>query len=690
MKKIASLLLVLVLMLTGTAIAEETAVTSAITLSVLDKDGNAMIGADVVILNALNEEVEAFVSGGQPVVIEALEEGMYTAKATDPADGYTAAVSFYADSDQTIELVIRKLQAGTKAVIGSVTRPSGAFFTDMWGNNTSDMDVRALVHGQSTVSWTMERQYGIDPTVVTDVQIDQNAYGDKTYTFTLSDKLVYSDGTPITAADYVFSVLLQSAKEAAAIGAKALTYTQLRGYAEYFTGERDVFSGVRLLADDRFSLTIDRRNLPYFYELMFVNVTPYPIHVIAPECKVMDDGKGAYIDGEFTAELLEKTILDPENGYLSHPSVVSGPYCLTGYDAETGTANFTVNTKYPGNYQGIRPVIEALELREIKYADALELLANGEIDVINKATEGDFIDAGVAKFAEGEIGAVNYLRTGYGFLAFACEEGATQSVKVRQAMAMALDRAAMIQDFLKTYGMEVYSYYGLGQWMAQPYASTMQEQVTMYPLDLAAAEALLVEDGWTLNAVGGEFVAGEGAVRYKKGEDGKLMPLEIRFAQVKDNEAAQWIVEHYAPVLVELGFSFMATEVTFDEMLSSYYRQTERAYNLMTLATNFAMVFDPYYTFNTDEAYQGSLNTSGIADEKLMELAKELRETEAGDVETYTERWLELMKHYSDVLPTLPIYSNVYYDFFANDLMDFAPNAHWSWPSAIMYAYFAE
>ena len=103
--------------------------------------------------------------------------------------------------------------------------------------------------------------------------------------------------------------------------------------------------------------------------------------------------------------------------------------------------------------------------------------------------------------------------------------------------------------------------------------------------------------------------------------------------------------------------------MAFDELLTYYYRQTERTYNLMYLATNFAAVFDPYYTFNTDEAYQGALNTSGIADEKLMAIALELRQTDPGDEETYTERWMELMQRFSDVLPTLPIYSNVYYDF---------------------------
>ena len=685
-KRIASLLLVLLVVLTGAAFAEEK-LTAQVTLSVLDENGQAFAGANVTLLDAYNTVLEELVY--EDTMVFELTEGSYTLRAEDPADGYAAATILYADSDQEIELVIRKLQTGTKATVGSVTRMSGEFFTDMWGNNTSDVDVRALIHGLSTVSWTLDRQYGIDPMVVRLATASTDGDGNKTFVFTLNDNLRYSDGSAITAADYVFSVLFQSAKETAALGAKALTYGYLVGYEDYFTGENDVFTGVRLLSDTQFSLTVSSENLPYFYELMYVNVTPYPISVIAPECEVRDDGEGAYIDGPFTVELLEKTVLDPENGYKTHPGVTSGAYMLTGYDAQKGVATFMVNPYYAGNYQGIKPVIESLELCQVAYEDALDQLASGELDVINKASNGDFIDKGVSRFGEGEFGATNYLRNGYGFLAFACEESATSSVAVRQAMAMCLNRGTMINDYLKSYGMEVYSYYGLGQWVAQPYASTMQDEVTVYEYDTGAAVALLEKDGWTLNANGERFNAEADDVRYRKEKDGTLVPLELRFAQLANNDAAQWIVDNYAPVLREVGFGFEATEVTFDELLSHYYSQTDRTYNLMYLATNFAAMFDPYYTFNTDEAYQGSLNTSGISDKKLMELAKTLRETEPGDEEGYSERWLELMKRFSDVLPTLPIYSNIYFDFYANDLMDYEPNAHWSWTSAILYAYFA-
>ena len=78
--------------------------------------------------------------------------------------------------------------------------------------------------------------------------------------------------------------------------------------------------------------------------------SPYPISVLAPGCKVVDTEKGVGIvnasgtgDAMFTADLLQKTILDAATGYMSHPSVVSGPYTLTSYDAQSGTASFAIN-----------------------------------------------------------------------------------------------------------------------------------------------------------------------------------------------------------------------------------------------------------------------------------------------------------------------------------------------------------
>jgi hypothetical protein len=38
----------------------------------------------------------------------------------------------------------------------------------------------------------------------------------------------------------------------------------------------------------------------------------------------------------------------------------------------------------------------------------------------------------------------------------------------------------------------------------------------------------------------------------------------------------------------------------------------------------------------------------------------------------------------------MPIYSNIYYDFHTDWLQNYAPSAYYSWPVAILYAYYAE
>lgn len=582
-------------------------------------------------------------------------------------------------------------QRDSHITVGSVSRLTGAFFTELWGNNTVDIDVRELLHGVSTVAWDANHQYVINENVVKLTKAEWTDAGKK-FTFTVNYGLKWSDGYNITAKDFVFSILLQASPALAELGAEPTAYTWLAGYEDYHSGKTEPFAGVRLVNDRTFSLTVKPEYLPYFYEMVYLKVTPYPQHVIAPRNQPQDFGKGAFIYGDMTAEYLQEALLDPETGYRSHPSVVSGAYKLLSYDAVTGTAEFQANPYYPGDYLGQKPAIDRITFKEIQYNNALELLAAGEIDVINKATDGSFIAAGVEMAHAGEFQAVSYDRNGYGFLAFAGEEEqpVTGSLTVRQAMAMVMDRDAMIADFLQSYGRPVYSCYGLGLWVAQPYIDSMQDHVTVYAQDTEAAVKLLESDGWTLNAQGEAFTAGTDAVRYKKLDDGTLQPLAIKYAATKNNAAAAWIANHYAPALEAIGFQFETVDVTYDVLLSNYYRHTEREYNLMFLASNFNFVFDPYYMVHTSDAFQGVYNTSGVQDEELMELAGEMRETEAGDVEAYTKAWLAFEKRFSDVLPTLPIYTNIYHDFCSNRIKGYAPDAHITWTQAILYAEVAE
>lgn len=123
-----------------------------------------------------------------------------------------------------------------------------------------------------------------------------NEDGSVTYTFKLKDGLKWNDGEAITAKDYVFSQLFANSKEWAGIGAtNATSGSELLGYKEYASGEKKEHTGLRLLDDLTFSLTISAENCPYFYETAMVAATPAPLHRYAKNLDVVDNGEGAMI-----------------------------------------------------------------------------------------------------------------------------------------------------------------------------------------------------------------------------------------------------------------------------------------------------------------------------------------------------------------------------------------------------------
>ena len=581
----------------------------------------------------------------------------------------------------------------TSVTIGVTTQMSGYFFTDMWGNNTVDTDIRAMLHGYGTVVWKSAGEYGVDDRVVTDFSATDGKDG-RTYTLTLADDLTYNDGTPVTAADYVFAILLQSDPCLAQLGASNTNYAQLVGYDDYVSGASGVFAGVRLLSASQFSLTVPESALPYFYELTYAAVEPCPINEIAPGYMVRDDGQGAYlakaeakeaaVPTALTQQLLSTT-LTAANGYLHCPKVTCGPYQLEKYDAADSTASFVINPRYKGNYEGQKLTIERVTVRQISSEQAVEAYQNGEVQVLHKLSDGAAIDAAQALLASGEAGATNYLRSGYAFLAFACEHEPTADVNVRQAVALCIDRNSLVNDVFHGYGLAVNGYYGYGQWMAAQHMAELVQFDIGYNLD--AARALLEQAGYLYNEQGTEFAAGEGQIRCKV-KDGTLTPLELKWAKAKST-AADALQKQLTSAFETLGIRLVVNEVPFTELLGEYYRLGgERDNDLFFLADNFFHVFDPYYTYNTGDRWQGVFNTSGLKDEALMNAAEAMRRVSGDDIDTYFAQWLVFQQRWHEMMPTAPIYSNVYYDVFIPQLQNYAPAAQSGFGTAILYATF--
>ena len=141
--------------------------------------------------------------------------------------------------------------------VGNPTPMRGDFFTEFWGNATSDMDVRDLLHAYDLVCWDAENcMFTVDPSVVSGMAVTENEAGDRTYTMVLRNDLRYSDGSVITANDYAFYFLLLLSQEVEGAGAERKQMDYIVGAEDYFAGRTDVLSGVRVLTNNSISITL--------------------------------------------------------------------------------------------------------------------------------------------------------------------------------------------------------------------------------------------------------------------------------------------------------------------------------------------------------------------------------------------------------------------------------------------------
>lgn len=590
--------------------------------------------------------------------------------------------------------------------VGNPTPVEGNFFTDMWGNNTSDLDVRELLHGYDLIAWDTENgMYVTNPTVVAEdglVELENDS-GDRTYLITLYSDLKYSDGTPITARDYAFTLLMETSPVIRELGGTPLRLDYIDGYSEYVSGESAALRGVRIQNDTQLQITVRHEYLPFFYELGLLSCRPYPIHVIAPGCTVKDDGEGAYIDGPFTADLLQKTVMDPGTGYRSHPGVVCGPYTLTSFDG--AVCEFEKNPYYKGNEQGIIPMIRKLRLVPVENDTMIAQLGAGEVGLLNKVTRADVITQAGDLISTGYYASANYPRVGLTFISFNCERPGLGSQAVRQAIAHCLDKDQVITDYTGYHGLRVDGYYGMGQWMYQllsgtilppveePEEQTSQAQreyeetlaawaelslddIPKDELNVAEAVRLLEQEGW---------VPGADGIRTRDG-----VSLRMTLAYPQGNNVGDSLERNFAAHLREAGIELTLQPMEMSALLDQFYHRGERTADMLYLGSNFDIMFDPAAHFQYGESMTPAWDYTQAEDEELYQLALSMRQTEPGDLLGYCRKWLAFQQRFAEVKPMIPLYSNVYFDYFPTILHHYYPSAAATWTEAVLSAYLGD
>ena len=595
--------------------------------------------------------------------------------------------------------------------VGNPTPLEGKFFTGMWGGSTSDLDVQALLYGYDLVrgDGSLGRMR-FDRSVVSGAAAVQDKAGNRTYSIVLYDDLRYSDGTPITAYDYAFSLLLQVDPVIGKLGGTPMDASWLMGIEEYLSGEKETLAGLRILGDYQLAVTVKAEALPYFYELARLSIKPYPISEIAPGRQVRDEGAGAFMTFPLEEEQLRETILDPETGYLSHPRTVSGPYRLVSFDGVT--AAFRINEEYKGNEDGEKPQIQTLYYTAADNANMIERLKDGRFGLLNKATLSDAVLSGIRlAHAQGhQFTMQNYPRVGLTLLWFVESSPRAQEEAVRKAVAYCMDREAFAQSYVGPFGMVMDGLFGMGDWMYLLANGTVSYEVplseapteeelrayeeetaewdgvtldglTKYALNIQEAVRLLEEAGWTLNEAGAPYDAARDEVRCKRiGEE--IVPLKLTVALPQSEKLQSEMEIHFFPYLRQAGFRTEWREVGIEQLQAIYEGREVEDADLIYLGDNFHTIFDP----NMFLPQNVELPLAQIKVE-LRAMAQDMVRTEPGDYLNFMKKWVALQKKITETVPLIPVYSNMYFDFYTRELYGYDILEAVTWSEAIVPAY---
>ena len=330
------------------------------------------------------------------------------------------------------EAVVREIQKGTRVILGSTTELSGDFRWPGFGGSSagaSDQDITKLTVGYGTMEIDQSGAYQWNKTAVKSHNETENDDGTYTIDIVINEGLKFSDGSAITAKNYVASILSFSSPVSVAAGHSGMSGQAFVGYSEFraYTGAdapeeaKKEFSGVRLLGEYEFSLTVSSDYYPYYFAYTYGAVDPDFLALVLGEgVDVKDDGNGCYLTDNFYAmtEGEDATYVKAEeikaNRYDTTKYPYSGPYTISKWDEGNSEATLLANPEFQGNFEGVKPTIETIVYRLLVQETQLDQLKKGEVDVLSAITGGNDTKAALAVVDGTNFSEVHYQRAGYG------------------------------------------------------------------------------------------------------------------------------------------------------------------------------------------------------------------------------------------------------------------------------------
>lgn len=268
--------------------------------------------------------------------------------------------------------------------------------------------------------------------------------------YTLNDEAAWSDGTPVTYADYLLDWATQAVTEDGKVTEDG-SETPLFNHVSGLTLGDYVPEGPQADSPDAKTFTYDYERVYADWRIQ-VN-SPFPAHVVAEQAGVSTEELVTAIQ-DLDLDVLKKAAEFWNKGWLSQPgevpdpaiAPVSGPY---DFKADGWEAGQYITLEPNDAYWGTPPAIKELTFRIVGADAQIQALANGDLDGINP--NGPTVDT-ITQLEQ--LGDAVKVETGstltWEHLDFNFKSGIfADSLEAREAFALCVPRQKIVDDLIK-------------------------------------------------------------------------------------------------------------------------------------------------------------------------------------------------------------------------------------------------
>lgn len=274
-----------------------------------------------------------------------------------------------------------------------------------------------------------------------------------------------------------------------------------------------------------------------------------------------------------------------------------------------------------------------------------------------------------------KIERLDYFQRAFSYVGWNLKKQFFSSIKVRQALTMAVDRNRIIQQFLHGMGIQITG-------PIFPFDKAYDKSIKPFPFDLHLARQLLEEEGWYDHD-------GDGII--DKEIDGQQVPFRFVLSYLTRSNLSKGIAEYISTSLKEVGIDCRINGLDYTDMTSKI---NDKNFDALLMAWSLGSPpDDPRQLWYTDKGEEkGSSNYIGFSNPEVDNIIDEL------DYESDPERRIKLYHQFHQIMHEQQPYiflfcpkaallyrENVQNVFLPSERQDLVPGADVSEPDSSVF-----